>query len=202
VDSNNEPDLWGGYDSTQQKNLFDNLKGHLIDFIQTFVVFAAIFALIYLFIAQPHKVSGLSMSPTFHDGDYILTDKVSYRFNNPQKGDVIVLKNPRDENQDFIKRVIALPGDTIKVENTKVYVNGQPINEYYLPASTNTNSGAYLTEGTSVNVDPDQFFVLGDNRNHSSDSREWGYVPRKDIIGKVFLRYWPASSVGLFKSLP
>lgn len=202
MDPNKEPDLWGGYDSTQQKGFFDNLKGHLIDFIQTFVVFAAIFALIYLFIAQPHKVSGLSMYPTFHDGDYILTDKISYRFNNPQRGDVIVLKNPRDENQDFIKRVLALPGDTIKVENNNVYINNQPVNEYYLPPGVSTNAGAYLTEGTVVSVAPDQFFVLGDNRNHSSDSREWGYVPRKDIIGKVFLRYWPAQSAGIFKSLP
>ncbi|MDO8619078.1 MAG: signal peptidase I [Candidatus Daviesbacteria bacterium] len=198
-----EPDLWGsGYDSTQQKSFFANLRGHFIDFIQTFVVFAAIFALIYLFIAQPHKVSGLSMYPTFHDADYILTDKLSYRFGTPKHGDVIVLKNPQDEAQDFIKRIIALPGDTVTVQNNMVLVNNQPINEYYLPPNTQTHAGAYLTEGTQVTAGSGQFYVMGDNRGHSSDSREWGPVPKKDIIGKVFLKYWPPESFGLFKPLP
>src|SRR3990167_3188833 len=89
------------------------LKNHLIDFIQSVVVIGAIFALIYLFVAQPHKVSGNSMIPTFKNGDYILTDKLTYRIRSPQRGDVIVLKNPRNENQDFIKRIIGLPGETI-----------------------------------------------------------------------------------------
>lgn len=198
-----EPELWGsGYDSTQQKGFFTNLRDHLIDLLQTFVLFAAIFALIYWLAAQPHKVSGNSMYPTFHNNDYIITDKLSYRFSQPQRGDVIVLKNPQDESQDFIKRILALPKDTIKVEGKQVFINGQPVNEYYLPPATSTSSGAYLTEGTIVTVGPNEVLVLGDNRNHSSDSREWGPVPKKDIIGKVFLRYWPPQAFGLFKSLP
>lgn len=181
----------------ENKGFFENLKSHIIDFIQTLVVFGAIFALIYLFVAQPHKVSGNSMVPTFKNGDYILTDKLSYRFGTPKKGDTIVLKNPRDETQDFIKRIIATPGDTLKIDNSKVYVNGQNLSESYLPAGTLTRTGSFLTEGSEVKVGINQYFVFGDNRQHSSDSREWGAVTKEEIIGKVFFRYWPLKSFGL-----
>src|SRR3989338_7990471 len=96
-----------------QKSFFNNLGGYFIEFIETIVIFGAIFAAIYLFVAQFHKVSGNSMVPTFHSGDYLITEKISYRFRDPKRGEVIVLKNPRDESQDFIKRIIAVPGDTI-----------------------------------------------------------------------------------------
>ena len=188
-------DYYGG--GQKQSSFFDNLKTHLIDFIQTLVVFGAIFALIYLFIAQPHKVSGLSMFPTFNDGDYILTDKVSYRFGSPKVGDVIVLKNPRNEEQDFIKRIIALPRDTIMVEGSSVYVNGQKLSEEYLVDDISTRAGNFLQEGNEIKAGPNQYFVFGDNRNHSSDSREWGSVTKEEIVGRVFFRYWPPKSFGL-----
>ena len=101
------------YTSPNQNSFFDNIGTHLIDFIQTLVVFGAIFVLIYLLIAQPHRVSGRSMVPNFQDGDLILTDKLSYRFGEPKKGDVIVLKYPKSETQEFIKRIVAVPGDTL-----------------------------------------------------------------------------------------
>lgn len=188
-------DYYGGGKSSS--SFFDNLKTHIIDFIQTLVVFGAIFALIYLFIAQPHKVSGLSMFPTFNDGDYIMTDKLSYRFGSPKKGDIIVLKNPRNEEQDFIKRIIAVPGDTLKVEESSVYVNGQRLAESYLPSGTYTRSGGFLNEGVEIKAGPNQYFVFGDNRERSSDSREWGSLTKEEIIGKVFFRYWPPKSFGL-----
>ncbi len=181
-----------------QKGFLAALGGHAIDFVQTLVVFGAIFALIYLFVAQPHRVSGSSMYPTFHNDDYILTDKISYRLHNPEKGDVIVLKNPRNESEDFIKRVIATPGDTLKVENNSVYVNNQPLKESYLQPNIPTPSGSFLTEGQQVKVGENQYFVFGDNRSHSSDSREWGSVSKEEIIGKVFFRYWPPQTFGLF----
>src|SRR3989344_5317320 len=122
------PDLWApGYDSTQKKGFFGTLGTDLIEFIEGFVVIAAIFAFIYWQVAQPHKVSGNSMFPTFHNGDYILTNKVSYKFANPERGDIIVFKNPRNENEDFIKRILAIPGDTIKIENNSIFINGQPV---------------------------------------------------------------------------
>lgn len=183
--------------TTPQKGFFENLGTHVVDFIQTLVVFGAIFALIYLFVAQFHKVSGNSMFPTYHNGDYLITEKISFRLGEPKRDDVIVLKNPRNESQDFIKRIIALPGDTIKIENGSVFVNGGLVNETYLPPNTRTPAGAFLTEGTTITAGENQYFVIGDNRNHSSDSREWGSITKKEIIGKAIFRYWPPNSVGL-----
>lgn len=181
----------------QQKGFFENLSSHIIDFIQTLVVFGAVFALIYLFVAQFHKVSGLSMFPTLHNGDYLITEKVSYHLGNPKRGQIIVLKNPRDESQDFIKRIIAIPGDTIKIEDTKVFVNGGAIPENYLPEGTPTLPGAFLTEKSTIKLSPNQYFVVGDNRTHSSDSREWGPITKQEIVGRAFFRYWPPQAMGL-----
>lgn len=176
------------------------LGSHLVDFIQTFVVFGAIFTLIYLFVAQPHKVSGNSMVPTFQNNDYILTDKLTYRFSPPQKGDIIVLKNPRNESQDFIKRIIATPGDSILIENGGVFVNGKKLTEEYLSNDTLSKGGSFLIEDEQITVGQDQYIVFGDNRGHSSDSREWGPVTKNEIIGKVVFRYFPIISFGLIKS--
>ena len=183
----------------QGKSFFDNLKDHIIDLIQTLVVFGAIFTVIYLFVAQPHKVSGNSMLPTLHSSDYILTDKLSYRFGSPKRGEIIVLKNPRDESQDFIKRIIALSGDSVKIESGQVFVNDKALTETYLPKDLKTQSGAFLQAGQTVKAGQNQYFVLGDNRGHSSDSREWGGVTRQEIVGRAFFRYWPPQSFGLIK---
>lgn len=184
----------------EEKTPATSLKNHIVDFIQSVVVIGAIFALIYLFIAQPHKVSGNSMVPTFHTEDYILTDKVTYRFSNPTRGDIIVLKNPRDENQDFIKRIIALPGDSLKIEEDQVYINDLLVQELYLPTGTLTRSGNFLHDGEGVKVPANQYFVFGDNRNASSDSREWGAITKKEIIGRVIFRYWPPNALGIIKN--
>jgi len=190
------------YGIPQKPGFFESLRSHIIDLIQTVVVFGAIFALIYLFVAQPHKVSGNSMVPTFRSGDYILTEKLSYRFGSPKRGDIIVLKNPRDESQDFIKRIIAIPSDTIKIIGSQVFVNGEVTDEPYLPKATPTRTGNFLTEGLEVKAGTNQFFVFGDNREHSSDSREWGAVTKEEIVGKLFFRYWPPQNFGFVRSLP
>ena len=190
-------DYSSGQSTEEVKGPFQKIGASLVDFIQTLVVFGAIFAIIYLFVAQPHKVSGASMIPTFQNGDFILTDKVSYKVGEPENGDIIVLKNPRNESQDFIKRIIATPGQTLKVQESSVFVDGVKISENYLPAQTPTRSGSFLREGETIKVAPNQYFVFGDNRNHSSDSREWGSITKEEIVGKVFFRYWPPSSFGL-----
>lgn len=176
-----------------------SLGEHIIDFIQTLVVFAVIGTIIYLFIAQPHKVSGSSMFPNFHDGDYIITDKVTYKITLPKRGDVIVFKNPRDESQDFIKRIIGKPGDRVRIYNGNVYVNDQILNEPYLPKGLTTKAGAFIKDD-DITVPSEHYLVFGDNRNRSSDSREWGYIAKGEIIGKVFLRYWPKESIGIYPS--
>ena len=193
-----ENDLPISSDTTPHRTFLQNLGFHFVDFFQTLVVFGAIFSAIYLFVAQPHKVSGNSMLPTFHNGDYILTDKLSYRFGQPKRGDVIVLKNPRDESQDFIKRIIGTTGDSVMVNSGRVYTNGQLQIENFLPPGVYTNTGNFLSESQAAKIDDGQFIVMGDNREHSSDSREWGFVKTSEIIGKVFLRYWPPQAFGLY----
>ena len=187
------------YGGLQGPTFFEKISGHLVEFIETFVVFGAIFALIYLFIAQPHRVSGRSMFPTFYDGDLIFTDKVSYRIGPIKRGDVIVLRNPRKETEDFIKRVIVLPGETVKIQNGQVYINGNVLKENYLPAGLTTDAGAFIQEGQEIKAGENQYFVFGDNRPQSSDSRAWGSITKEETVGRVFFRYWPLQSFGLIK---
>ena len=177
-----------------------SLKTHILEFIETLVVFLAIGTVIYLFIAQPHKVSGSSMFPNFHTGDYIITNKIGYRISAPQRGQVIVFENPKDTSQDFIKRIIGLPGDKVRVEGGKVYVNDQVLNEPYLPAGLQTLSGAFIKEGVELQVPADNYIAFGDNRPFSSDSRDWGFLTKEEIIGQAMFRYWPITSAGLIQS--
>jgi|SRR3989344_5806736 len=176
------------------------LKAHIIDLFQTLVVFAAIGTAIYWLVAQPHKVSGSSMFPNFKDGDYIITDKVTYRFSEPVRGDIVVFKNPRDETQDFIKRIMGVPGDKVRVQGGSVYLNGTKLTEPYIENTIVTNPGSFIREGSEITVQSGYYLVFGDNRPHSSDSREWGFITKQEIIGKVFFRYWPAGTVGLYPS--
>lgn len=196
------PGEWQNVDVTKEppKGFFNNFSTHIIDFIQTLVVFGAIFALIYWQIAQPHRVSGNSMFPNFHNSDLIITDKLSYKFGDPQKGDIVVFENPRNNADHFIKRVIALPGDSIKVESEKVFVNGQLVEEVYLPDFVPTLPKGFLTEGVPIKAGDNQYYVFGDNREHSSDSREWGPIGKEKIIGKAFIRYWPIKGAGILKT--
>ena len=191
----------GLYGEVPKKGFFGSVGGFFIEFFETLIVFGAIFAIIYLFIAQFHKVSGLSMFPTMHDSDYLITEKVSYRFGEPKKGQIVVLKNPRDNSQDFIKRIIAIPGGSLRVEQGSVYVNNQKLNESYLPAETPTHAGAFVTEATTLKAGSNQYFVFGDNRNHSSDSREWGPVTKQELVGRALFRYWPPKTIGSLTNL-
>ena len=191
----------GYYNDVPKKGFFGNVGSFFIEFFETLVVFGAIFAIIYLFIAQFHKISGLSMYPTMHDGDYLITEKVSYRFGEPKRGQIVVLKNPRDNSQDFIKRIIAVPGDSLRVEGDSVYINDQKLKETYLPIGTPTHAGAFVTEGTTLKAGTNQYFVFGDNRNHSSDSREWGPVTKEELVGKALFRYWPPQTIGSLTNL-
>lgn len=168
-----------------------------LDIIETIVVALAIFVVIYLFLFQPHQVKGASMENNFHDNEYILTDKISYKFTQPKRGEVVIFKAPRNPELDFIKRVIGLPGDRVKIENGKVVLNGSVLEEKYLSSTVTTQPGSYMTEGKEVIAAPNHYIVLGDNRNHSSDSREWGPVDINEIIGKAFFRYWPPHKIGL-----
>lgn len=182
--------------------IFKAIGNFFLDFIETVVTALAIFVIVYLFLFQPHSVKGNSMSTPFPqaflDGEYFLTNKITYKFNEPKKGEVVVFKAPQNEDYDYIKRIIAIPGDTIKIREGKVYVNGELLDESaYLTPDSFTSAGHFLKEGEEISTPQGKYFVLGDNRNHSSDSREWGFVPFKNIIGKAWFRYWPINKLGV-----
>lgn len=165
--------------------------------IEAFVVSASVFVVIYLFLMQPHQVKGSSMYPTFETGQYLLTDKVTLKRREPLKGDVVVFKSPLDENFDFIKRVLATPGDTIMIMDGYVYINGELLEEPYLPSDYRTSGGKFLKNEMKYTVQELSIIAIGDNRNHSSDSRDWGPVPYENIVGRAFFRYWPSETVGI-----
>lgn len=179
------------------KSFFKKIGHVFLDFIQTTVVALSIFVIAYLFLVQPHQVKGSSMIPNFIDQEYILTDKISYRFHEPQREDVIIFTAPNNPEYEYIKRIIGLPGERIKIERGVIFINNEQLTEDYLPDSFQTLSGRFLKEGQTYSIPDNQYFVIGDNRNHSSDSREWGSVPRSNIIGRAWFRYWPLTEVGL-----
>lgn len=165
----------------------------LVDVLETLVLSVVLFVSINLVSARI-RVDGASMEPTLVSGEYVIVSRLSYRFGSPQRGDIIVFHFPRDPKEEYIKRVIGLPGDVVEVKNGSVYVNGQYLDETYLKVSTN-----YV--GT-WNVPAGQLFVLGDNRNNSSDSHDWGTVPTEYVVGKALLVYWPPPSWGLIDHVP
>jgi signal peptidase I len=132
------------------------------------------------------RIESISMQPTLYAGNFVIVNKIAYLFNSPGRGDVIIFKYPPDPNREpYIKRIVGLPGDTVRVTNGAVYVNDQAMDEPYISAPPNYE-GAWT-------VPPDSLFVLGDNRNSSSDSHAWGMVPLKNVIGKAEVVYWPPS---------
>lgn len=178
-------------------SFFRRVGFFFLDLMETVVISLAVFVVVYLLLFQPHQVRGNSMYPTFSDGEYILTEKISYRLKDPQRGDVIIFHAPRNEEYDYIKRVIGLPGETIKIENNHIFINDQLLVEHYLPTGFLTHPGSFLQKDSVVRVPEKAYFVLGDNRNHSSDSREWGFVPRQNIVGRAWIRYWPLDRAGI-----
>ncbi len=171
-----------------------------IDLVETLVIAGAIFVVIYAFLFRPFQVNGQSMYPNYHDGEYILTNLIALRLGSINRGDVIVFQAPPDPEKDYIKRVIGLPGDQIEVKNGGVLVNGKVLNESdYLASDVLSSQGSYLTEGKTITVPQGNYFVMGDNRPESSDSRAWGFVPKDKIIGESFFVYWPVTRMRLVK---
>lgn len=181
--------------------IWKKIGSFLLDSIQTFLMAAAVFLVIYMFFFRPFQVSGDSMYPNFIDKEYVLTNLISLRFNPPVKGDVVVFKAPQEEEKDFIKRVIGVPGDTVEIRDGVVYVNGQLLDESkYLKPTVKTYGGAFLQDSLPVTVPPDNYVVLGDNRLFSSDSREWGFVPKNKLIGLSSFVYWPINHMKVIEN--
>lgn len=151
------------------------------------IAFTLLLFLLIRFAAQSFRVDGMSMEPGLHTNEYVLVNKVAYLFHEPQRGDVIVFHYPLDPTKDFIKRIIGIPGDTIQTTSDAVIVNGQTLHEPYISTPFNNNSN-------TLKLGPGEFFVMGDNRDNSFDSRDWGPLNRSYIIGKAVAVYWPLSN--------
>lgn len=182
------------------RNLFQKVGATFLDLIETMAISFSIFLVVYLFFLQPHQVNGQSMVPNFQDGEHVLTDKVSYKVREPQRGEIVVFHAPPDAHCpegtgcDFIKRILGIPGDTVEIKENAVWVNGNKLPEPYIPEDFPILPGN-ATKNKSVYLGPNEFFVSGDNRPYSSDSRAWGAITKNEIIGRVFFRYWPPSAI-------
>lgn len=167
--------------------------GFLWEIVQTLLMAIILYFLIDTVVGRV-RVENISMQPTLHEGEFILVNKLAYRLGNFHRGDIVVFHYPRDPAEDFIKRVIGLPGDTVVIENGQVMVNGQVLDEPYIKAPPQYTNTWQVPEG--------QVFVLGDNRNQSSDSHSWGFVPRANFVGKALVIYWPLQELRILNQVP
>lgn len=180
------------------------IKDKILTSIEYLLMSSMIFFIIYVFVAQLVQVAGVSMSPTLHDKDQLLAEKISLTLNNVNKGDIIIFNSEPDENNNshlLVKRVIATQGDTIKFENGFIYLNDKLLQEEYLENDvfTNLNTDHKVIESNEYLIGEDSYFVLGDNRDESNDSRYFGSIHKSDILGKVILRYLPIKDFKIIK---
>ncbi|HEY9901805.1 MAG TPA: signal peptidase I [Candidatus Sericytochromatia bacterium] len=187
-------------DQEPEKQPLQKVENPWIEGLKT-IALSAILALgIRNFVAEARYIPSGSMLPTLQINDRLIIDKISYNFRNPDRGDIVVF-SPTDTlkaqkfKDAFIKRLIGLPGDKVEVKGGRVYVNDQPLKENYIEEKPNYDFGP-------VRVPPNQYLVLGDNRNNSYDSHYWGFVPRDRIIGRAVVRFWPLNRVGEIDPIP
>lgn len=184
-------------------SIWQTLGEFVVEIIKVVIISLAIIIPIRYFLIQPFYVKGASMEPNFHDHEYLIINEITYRFHNPARGDIIVFRYPKDPSQYFIKRIIGLPGEKVKIKDNKVYV----YNDQY-PNGIAINEDIYLTEEeqtpnlgkTEFILEQEEYFVLGDNREASLDSRRFGPVPRRLIIGKAWIRGWPFDKITIFQA--
>jgi len=184
-------------------SLWKTVSEFFVEIVKVVIISLAIIIPVRYFLIQPFYVKGASMEPSFHDHEYLIINEIGYRFNDPQRGDIIVFRYPKDPSQYFIKRIIGLPNEKIKIKEGEIYI----FNEQY-PNGLILDEDVYLLEDietphlgkTEFILEADEYFVLGDNRDASLDSRRFGPVPRRLIIGRAWVRGWPFDKITIFES--
>ena len=166
------------------------------------VVLAVILYIGISFVVQAVHVEGISMFATLDDNDYLIANKIDYRLHTPQRGDIIILRPPTNNSTDFIKRVIALPGEKILIRSGVIYINGHRLDEPYLPEAWVTDNNYPHNNSDGEVIPPNQYFVMGDNRNRSQDSRFFGPISRDRIDGKAWFRIWPIGHFDIYSQAP
>ncbi|MEI6039886.1 MAG: signal peptidase I [Candidatus Berkelbacteria bacterium] len=173
--------------NTKQKIMYGT--GCAYELTKGIIVVAIVITLIHFFIATIAIVDGISMEPNFHTGDYLIVDRWDYNFGKPARGDAVVLRFPGDpDHKKYIKRIIGLPGEHIKIADGQVFINDKLLNETYIPGTTETTSPSRVIDEI---VKPDEYFVMGDNRMNSNDSRIWDTAGSRFLIGKAWIEVWP-----------
>jgi len=183
--------------SASQEQKREDTKESLMDFVKFAVLAVAIVLPIRLYIAQPFVVSGASMVPSFESGHYLIIDELSYRFENPKRGEVIVFRFPLQESKFLIKRVAGLPGETIEIKGNEITIKNAGYPEGFSWRQGDINPGRN-TDNLTVTLGKDEYFVLGDNRGESADSRMWGVLNREFIVGRPLVRLFPLWELGVF----
>ncbi len=185
----------------QNSNQSQSVGSFIWDLVKILIIAVIIIVPFRTFVAEPFVVSGASMLPNYHNGDYLIIDRLSYLTGSPKRGDVIVLRYPKDNTQFFIKRIIGLPGETVKLIQghvviiNKEYPEGLKLNEPYLASAVET-----LGKLDPTKLGSGEYYVLGDNRTASSDSRVWGILPEDDIVGRVWARVYHFNQAGFIKT--
>ncbi len=168
-------------------------KSAIREMMESVIIAVLLAAIIRLLILEPFYIPSGSMEPTLMIGDRIIVSKVTYQLREPQQGDIVVFKYPLDPSRNFVKRLIAKGGDTLEIKGSVLYINNIPVPEYYLP------TGLQFQDYGPIKVPMNQYFMMGDNRNNSDDSRVWGFLDQNLIVGKAEVVYWPLNRIGLAK---
>jgi len=166
-----------------------------VDFIEIILVCVVVFFFVYLFIGQLLEVTGDSMYPNFHDKDQVLAERLSTKFVEINRGEIIIFKHPQEPNKLLIKRVIGMPGERIRLSNGLVYINDMVLDEPYLVADIETRQEQFFQEGLEYKIPSDSYVMMGDNRPKSTDSREWGFLSKDSIVGRAVLVYYPIQRI-------
>jgi len=176
---------------------FKHTLNFVWEILKIVIISLAIIIPIRYFLIQPFFVKGASMDPNYLDGDYLIIDEISYRLGEPKRSDVIVFRYPLDPSQFFIKRIVGLPGETIEISNGQIYVYSEDVSdERILLDESEYLEDIYTPGNLTIVLEEEEYFVLGDNRDASSDSRKWGELNEKYITGRAWLRAWPIKRLG------
>lgn len=178
----------------------ERIRREIKEWGESIVIAFVLAMIIRTFVVQAFKIPSGSMIPTFIEGDRILVNKYIYKFKEPKIGDIVVFRYPEDKKKDFVKRLIAKGSEVVEIKDGEIFINDKLVMEpsvirdiYYY------NRGDYGMTGQKINVPPDSYYVLGDNSASSRDSRYWGFVPKKNLLGKAFFIYWPLNRIKVLK---
>jgi signal peptidase I len=193
-------DLMANHPKKKKRGFFKSSLLFVWEISKVVIISLAIIVPVRYFLIQPFFVNGASMEPQFHDGEYLIVDELSYRLTDPERGEVIIFKYPKDPSQYYIKRIIGLPGEKIKINQEKITIfNSENPGGFILDESDYLLDGKERDFSMETKLSDGEYFVMGDNRHASSDSRTWGSLPENFIVGRAWIRAWPFDKIDIFE---